>query len=392
MTAGNAVTFKEKTGVFVEATASPNQFKITVIKSGLSKNKNFYSAAALREAVPLFEGARVFMKSDAMHLQGGGKDVSRLIGGLRNVAFVESETPDNGSIVARLVIIEPGIAEKLASAINSDMLNLFGFSIDAEGDIRQLPDGVREAVKFKRVHSVDMIVEAGAGGKLDGLIREAYGFAANDEPKYVGNPPFVPQPQPVPAAAQSQGVNTFQMVEAITALDMVANCKLPDQAKQRIREAVVHNPTITHAVKLIEAEGRYLESVGAFKEARMPDFGGFIDGGESQSDKAMQMLDDFFSKKVHSMKETYRHITGDMEMTGQFTSKVAARLRETAPAQFREAISSTTFPLMFGDSVNKRMIKEYQSNPDFQIWRPLVDVVPLGDFKTQHRIREGQWH
>jgi hypothetical protein len=166
MTAEQAVdnAIQDKTGVFVEATATSNQFKITAIRAGKSKNNNYYPDSTLKEAVPLFNGARVFMKPDAEHLQGGGKDVSKLIGGLRNAAFVEGATPDSGSIIATLVVIEPSIAAKLTDAVKSDMTSLFGFSIDAEGDIQKRADGVREAKKFNRVHSVDMIIEAGAGG------------------------------------------------------------------------------------------------------------------------------------------------------------------------------------------------------------------------------------
>jgi hypothetical protein len=57
------------------AGGKPTRFRIRVIKAGLSGNRNFYPDAALREAAPLFDGARVFIKSDADHLAGRGKDV-----------------------------------------------------------------------------------------------------------------------------------------------------------------------------------------------------------------------------------------------------------------------------------------------------------------------------
>jgi len=62
-------------GVFVEAVgeASKGRWLIRVIKSGLSYNNVFYSDAVLREAAPLFEGVRVFNKSDAEHIKGEGK-------------------------------------------------------------------------------------------------------------------------------------------------------------------------------------------------------------------------------------------------------------------------------------------------------------------------------
>ena len=65
------------------------RFKIRVISAGVSKNGNYYSPAVLREAAPLFDGARVLVRSDEEHIQGKGKDFRNLIGRLSNPRFVE---------------------------------------------------------------------------------------------------------------------------------------------------------------------------------------------------------------------------------------------------------------------------------------------------------------
>jgi hypothetical protein len=62
--------------IFVEALDGKNgsKFRIRVIRAGLSGNKTLYPDTVLREATPLFNGVRVFVKSDEEHLKGKGKD------------------------------------------------------------------------------------------------------------------------------------------------------------------------------------------------------------------------------------------------------------------------------------------------------------------------------
>lgn len=105
------------------------RFKIRVISAGVSKNGNYYSPAALREAAPLFDGVRVLVRFDEDHIQGKGKDFRNLIGRLANPRFIES----TAEIQADFELIEPNgaIAVKLREAFDGGMTGLFGFSIDA---------------------------------------------------------------------------------------------------------------------------------------------------------------------------------------------------------------------------------------------------------------------
>jgi hypothetical protein len=80
---------------------------VTVIRAGLSLNGNYYPDKVLREAVPLFEGARVFVKSDAEHLKGGGKDVRNIAGWLTGAKFVEGKAADTGRVTAQLTSPPP---------------------------------------------------------------------------------------------------------------------------------------------------------------------------------------------------------------------------------------------------------------------------------------------
>ncbi len=62
---------REGRGPFIKALADGGgKWLIRVIRAGLSGNGVFYPDAVLREAVPLFAGARVFVKGDDEHLIG----------------------------------------------------------------------------------------------------------------------------------------------------------------------------------------------------------------------------------------------------------------------------------------------------------------------------------
>jgi len=148
--------------VFIEAQGDANSGKwlIRVIKAGLSGNGNYYPDTVLRESVPLFEGARVFEKSDDEHIAGKGKDVKNLIGRLTTPKFTEGKNADTGEITATFEFIEPEgtTATKVREAYARGMKDLFGFSIDANAKAKTVKRGnvtVREAVKFTEVLSVD---------------------------------------------------------------------------------------------------------------------------------------------------------------------------------------------------------------------------------------------
>lgn len=154
------------------------RFLVNVICAGLSGNGNYYPDAALREAVAKFNGVRVFVKSDAEHIAGAGKDVRNLIGRLGEARFVEGAGLDTGRITAVLSVIDPAeaVVVKMREAVARGMGDLFGLSIDALCRAKKIQkDGktVRVAESFTRIKSVDVIVEPGAGGGVVRVVEAA---------------------------------------------------------------------------------------------------------------------------------------------------------------------------------------------------------------------------
>ncbi len=158
--------------VFLEAIAGegvPPRYLVRVIRAGTSLNGVHYPREVLREAAPLFDGVRVFAKSDGAHIKGDAdaKDFRALIGRLAQPRFVEAGP---GEVQAVLDVLESSdVAPKLREAVSRGMTDLFGLSIDATGASRK-SGRLREATRLTRIDSVDLIIEPGAGG---GVIRFA---------------------------------------------------------------------------------------------------------------------------------------------------------------------------------------------------------------------------
>ena len=79
-----------------------------------------------------------------------------------------------------------------------------------------------------------------------------------------------------------------------------------------------------------------------------------------------------------SIKEAYITLTGDDEISG--IAKSGRRLLE--------AVDTTAFAKAVADALNKRLVRDYGAL-NLDTYRAFTDVVPLKDFKTQHRVRFG---
>lgn len=428
-------------GVFIEAQdATGLRWLIRVIKSGLSGNNNFYPDAVLREAVPLFAGARVFAKADDEHLAGKGKSVRNLIGRITEPVFIESKTgADSGEIRAVLELLESAgeIPAKLREAWDRGMAqSLFGFSIDANGTGKSA-NGIRTAKKITKVHSVDLIIEPGAGGQLINLIEAQ----ATDNPEensemklrdrmietikaahqgtlpatlniedeaaleaawreaVVANANATRGDAPAPGITRAELDEHTRLIEARADMrTRVAACGLPEIARNRVRQQLEAAETFTEAQvdAAIKAEREYL---GKFTESgHVSGLGGSfsVETTESYSTKVEKMLDAFFDpadRSVISMKECYREITGDSRVSGRLDQCDQSRMREALGAgggAFRESLDSGSFANVLGNSITRRLVMEYRAAADYDIWRLLTgNPVPVSDFRTNERTRFG---
>ncbi|MFN3987586.1 MAG: hypothetical protein ACK4KV_19015 [Rhodocyclaceae bacterium] len=426
-------------GAFIEAVGEPagGIWTIRVIKAGESTNGNYYGDAALKGLVRLLEGVRVFEKSDAEHvadLKHGvapGKSVRNLVGALTNARFVEGAAPDTGEIQADLKLIQPDgeVAVRVREAHARDLSHLFGFSIDADSVVKTIRRGnrrLREATKFTKVRSVDLIVEPGAGGSLLRIVEARMPQEDEDmalrqrmiEAVRAHNPKFDCDSatddelvdaydaalaagrvtEAAGAGASAEALNAVRLVECrMVARDLIGAAKLPVPAKERLMQRFTEatQPFDAAAVtNAIEAERQYL---ARFTESGKPaiHFDEAIEV-EDRSKKVADMFDAFFDpahkdhRQVQSFRECYIEVTGDRRVTGRLEQCDMVRLRESLGARFVEAtMTSATFSHALGDSITRRMLADYRAQSQYDVWRMAANVVPVADFRTQERTRWG---
>ncbi|MBS3021391.1 hypothetical protein DJFAAGMI_04163 [Comamonas sp. PE63] len=432
--------------------AQDGTIEVTLIRAGRSGNRNYYPDQALREAAPMFEGVRVFAKSDADHSAGKGKDVRNLIGGIYSVRFVEGKTPDTGSLVGTFKAIDPSdsTVTKMVGSVKRGMQGLLGLSIDADARTRKRPSGsetLREAVKFTKVHSVDLIVEPGAGGGLDRLTEAAAdpstsppesqegsqtmplwkqrmleAIKAKDPAKHAAIKldtitddevvnlhesvcgPLVPEPG-TQRVTEAQGDNApltradLQVYELRgAARERINTARLPQAAKERLlsQVATAGADRLTEAAvgDLIKAEGDYIARMTESGTVRVPAFGNGSINVEDRSVSIREMLTAFFDpthkehRNVQSLRECYIEITGDRRVTGQIRDCDLGRMAESLGVM-RESVTSSTWSDALGDSITRRMQAVYTGLTNLDAWRRVATTAPIKDFRTQERIRIG---
>ena len=414
------------------------RYLIRAIKAGLSGNGFYYSDAVLREAAPMFNDVRVFVKSDEEHRQGKGKDFTKLIGLLRESRFAGGDSPDTGEIRATLELLESSspVPEKIREAYDRGVAGeLFGFSIDAKAVLARTVRGgvsVREVRKVTKVNSLDLIVEPSAGGEIVNLIEaindddgeadmnwlqrilEAL-KAANDgtlpDGVDVDNEETIIEAlnalRPVETNAElvTEGTLTREeiatMVSAGTRIvearaDMrvaIAESTLPAAARKRMLNnfELREEFTAQDVREAIDAEREYIAGFGGGHVQGLGEHS-LIEAGDDRADKIQQMMDDFFDptkRGVISIKECYVEITGDRRVTGELRECDRIRLRESMPVALRESLDSTSWSNVLGDSMRRRIIADYAVTGRYDVWRGLVTVVPLADFRTNERTRVG---
>ncbi len=385
------------------------RFAVRIIQAGLSANGNFYPDAVLRSATPLFEGCRVFAKGDREHIAGAGTDIRNLVGRITAAEFRAGATPDSGELIGQLELIDPEseIGRKVTKAAERGMLDLFGLSIDAAGSAE--PGTIagrraRIARSFERVHSVDLIVQPGAGGQVVNLIEAAgsTGMESRMDRNRIVQLIRDKRPEALQGKDPERMADT-ELAELLASLlddkpvdaadrqgamrEAIDRSRLPAAAKQRLVAEFASRDRFTEAdvTARIKDEAEYLVSVGV-GGGHVHGLGGdpFIEAGEHRSTKVERMLDAFFDpndSSVTSIRDVYVDITGDRRFTGQ--------LRNCDRQRLTEALGTDTLDVVLGNAIHRRMVEEYRTADIYGLWRDMVTIVPVSDFRTQERVRYG---
>lgn len=205
---------------------------------------------------------------------------------------------------------------------------------------------------------------------------------------------------PAPAAVLPDLAGTeerIRMIEArSSARASIDGSTLPQPAKDRLHRVFASRERFAEAdvTAAIKEEREYL---ARFAESGRVSLGDFDQAQvEDRSTKVAEMLDAFFDpahkdhRSAQSFKECYGEITGDRRVTGRLADCDMSRMRESLGVNFREAVmDSTTFAQALGDSITRRMLADYNTPTQYDVWKLLANIVPVSDFRTQHRTRWG---
>jgi hypothetical protein len=428
--------------VFLEA-ADPDGkvWDAVLIRSGLARNsdKTFYPDATLREAAPLFDGVSVFAKPDIEHRRGdGGKDVNKLVGWISTPRFVDGKSLDTGYLAGRVNFAAgaASLRETITDAWKRGKRDLVGLSIDALGRGKAVTQNLRDGAKrivtaITKVNSVDLIVEPSAGGALVRLVEAA--DEEDDDMKLRESMlekikthktiwARIPDPAKITdedlelryaeavaedaaasaaaAARQPAGVTVEQLGEVIRMTEAraymratIAASALPQKAKEKVAAQFTSREKYLEADvdAAITAEGEYVATFRESGHVVLP-----FDRIEVE-DKAKRidaMWDAFFDKKhknhadVQSFRECYVEVTGDRRVTGRIEHCDLSRMSESLGV-LREALDSTSFANVLGNSITRRMIADYRDMGQYDVWRNACETVPVTDFRTNERTRFG---
>ncbi len=141
------------------------EVEVVCIRPGLSRNGNFYGPECLRQALPLFEGARCYVD----HSEASVRSVRDLAGVYRAVKLGAQ-----GEVRATLKLSRNAdwLWELIRESVE-DGADLVGLSIDVSAAVRDGEVAGRKARIVERItalHSVDVITRASAGGGFEKLL------------------------------------------------------------------------------------------------------------------------------------------------------------------------------------------------------------------------------
>lgn len=111
--------------------------------------------------------------------------------------------------------------------------------------------------------------------------------------------------------------------------------------------------------------------------------------GKGEVEKTIKALDGFFDKadldnvpRFRSFREAYLTITGDTHFSGKL--KEAKNFHK-----FTEALTTSSWPELLGDSITRRMLAEYRGRK-FDEWKLIVSEISTNlDFRSNRRMRMG---
>lgn len=445
-------------GALLEAADADGwNWRVQIIRAGVSANGNEYPLPVLQEAAPVYAGVPVFY--------GRGPDHAPTERGFASVAgYITDPRPNADGVEATLEISrgKPDVRDAVRHAWDVQARTgrgTFGFShvVPRGGALVEArkPRGYR-VTRITRAESVDIVMSPAAGGGVLGPLAEAHPFVPDalqeaivnvaallaklregkklslDELAFLqenatgaaaadalsegatanaaGRPPEME-----PAATASPAITEAMQaaIDAATAPLREAAALAEARATLTARLAESRLPDIMRTAIAADFDGRVFEAAeldgrierdrgiaARLATVRPHGLGAAVEVTADQRTKHQQAMDGLFQmphqgvSPFRTLKEAFSAITGrrfgydDPDIARAIIAEASAFAGDDA--LLAEAITSSTFGEVLGDSIRRRMLQVY-NEPDWQTWRLIAgpNIVPLTDFRTNHRMRMG---
>src|SRR5437660_3231857 len=416
-------------------------FRVRVIAYGDSKNARRYPEAVMRAAAPLYEGVKAYD-----HHRAEGELRSSTISGL--VGYYRNAEATGDGIEADLHLLPSATraAEALDTSLTSQgegLSPLVGISHDVMAMYRPIVAGgqrLQEATAIVKVNSADIVADPAAGGQATRMvaggteITETDPASVRDEStkesdvtittadvlaafkdadddalaavglRKVSESTTTTEPSAASAvdsapvggepSTESTGTAKASFMGKFMIRQMVADAGLPESAVEAVTALLPEQVTeadlstqiaaLKTSLGLVERTGLTptntaavtREAVDKKRDALDAFFAGdYVNGYRS----FREAFADFTGRRPKSFDEDYNRVIL-RESLGEYDSGVT---RST------ESMDSTTWNLVLGDSITRRMVAEYVQ-PSLQTWRQVVSSTPpVNDFRIQRIQRVG---
>lgn len=261
------MTHLEESNGFAGQELSGKRWRVRVITEGKGSSAN-YKGEVLKRDIGLFKaGAKIYMDHAGQIDQENRPERSakEIVG-----YFTSDATWDEGE---RAVFQEAHIFSDHREWVKERALaGVIGMSISAEGEVEESDAGEKDLVRLTKVNSVDIVTEAGRGGKFSTLL-ESKGAHIADAPEEEDDMEF---PKELAESLDAQSKDVKDLVTAVQALIVAVTPPAPEVEESKkptyteIDKAVTEAelPAVSRATVFAAVEGGadLTESVKAEKE------------------------------------------------------------------------------------------------------------------------------
>lgn len=408
-------------------------WRVTMVRPGVSKNGRRYRPEVLAEAVHLYEGTKSF-DGHRDPATRRASSISGITGWHENVAAA----PD-GSLTSDFHISESrdDVRQLFLTAWKNNRPDLVGFSHDV-GAITEaaIVDGrrIKDVQKIVEVHSVDVVADPSAGGRIERLVAsrqrednmdltqflqalrrgeltpEQIAEAYEEHPEWEQIAEAVTATEPAPATPPAEPTErvteTVELSPAVRQMvidNALDRANLPQAARDQLVESLAEVTDEATIVNRIQETADIWNAAMAARPAPLPGQGR-VEVGEEERERLSHALDAMIAGEqaaegvpaFRSIKEAYTAFTGrnayamgDEDFNRWILAESVGAVPYAGAQRLTESVETSTWAEAFGDSIRRRMVAEYQMD-DYNSWRQIVsDVGPLQDFRTNHRVRVG---